>query len=88
MTDRAGSSPGRTIIAFGSSAALWLVAAGGPGDQPVARWVGVLIFQLVAALLIRYLYIRPQKPRPRTWSWSVFLIAAGVALLGRFNQPS
>ena len=64
----------------------WLLAAGPPGDQPIAGWVGTLLFHLVAAALIRWLYLRVQKPRPPVLSPVLFFIAAGVALLGRFNQ--
>ncbi len=68
------------------SIALWVVAAGLPGDQPVARWVGALVFHLLAALLITWLFVRKQEPRPSLLSPWLFLVAAGVALLGRFGQ--
>ena len=76
----------RTAALLGSLA-LWLVAAGSPGDQPVARWVGGLIFHLLAALLITWLFVRKQEPRPSLWSPWLLLVAAGIALLGRFSQP-
>lgn len=75
-----------TAAGFGAAAALWIVAAGLPEeDQTVASWVGMLAFHLVAALVIRWLYIRPQKPRPPVWSPWLLAIAAGIALLGRFG---
>lgn len=70
------------------TAAVWLVAAGPPGDEPVARWAGMLAFHLVAAALMRWLYIRVQKPRPPVLSPTLFLIAAGIALLGRFGPSA
>ena len=69
------------------SIVLWLLAAGPPGDQPPARWIGMLVFHLLAALLITWLFVRKQEPRPSLWSPWLFLVAAGIALLGRFNQP-
>lgn len=72
---------------MGASIALWLVAAGAPGEQPVAGWVGMLIFHLLAALLLYWLFVRKQEPRPRLLSPWLFVVAAGIALLGRFNQP-
>lgn len=65
--------------------ALWLVAAGLP-DDGVARWVGALVFHLLVAALIRWLWIRPQRPKPPFLSPWIFAIAAGVALLGRMGQ--
>lgn len=76
----------KEVAGFAVSVALWLVAAGLPGDQPVARWVGALAFHLLAALLITWLFVRKQEPRPALWSPWLFLVAAGVALLGRFSQ--
>lgn len=75
----------RKTAALLGSLALWLVVAGPPGDQPVARWVGGLIFHLLAALLITWLLARKQDPRPGLLSPWLFLAAAGVALLGRFG---
>lgn len=77
-----------TALAFLGGIALWLVAAGPPGAQPVAGWVGMLLFHLLAATAIRWLYIRVQKPRPRVWSPVLFVIAAGVAVLGRFGPAT
>lgn len=84
-----GHSSGSTrrAAALGASIALWLVAAGPPGAQPVARWVGMLVFHLLAALLIYWLFVRKQEPRRRLMSPWLFLVAAGIALLGRVNQP-
>ena len=76
----------KVLLGFVGSIALWLLAAGGPGDEPVARWVGMLGFHVVAASVIRWLYIRVQRPRPRVVSPTLFLIAAGIALLGRLDQ--
>ncbi len=70
-------------LGFVASIALWLLAAGLPEGVPLARWAGMLLFHLLAALLIRWLLVRTQRPRPRLWSPWLFLIAAGVALLGR-----
>lgn len=64
--------------------ALWIVAAGLP-DEGVARWIGTLVFHLLVAASIRWLWIRPQRPKPPFASPSIFLIAAGVALLGRMG---
>lgn len=75
-------------LAFAAAIAVWLAAAGPPGEQPVAGWIGMLLFHLAAAAAIRWLYIRVQKPRPRVWSPVLFLIAAGVALLGRFGPAT
>lgn len=69
-----------------ASIALWLLAAGLPEDEPIARWVGELLFHLLAALLITWLFVRKQEPRPGLLSPWLFLVAAGIALLGRFNQ--
>lgn len=69
-----------------ASVALWLLAAGLPEDEPVARWIGELAFHLLAALLITWLFVRKQEPRPSLLSPWLFLVAAGIALLGRFNQ--
>ncbi|HJR44086.1 MAG TPA: hypothetical protein VJ927_00620 [Actinomycetota bacterium] len=79
-----------TALAYIGASALWLAAAGMPDDdQTVAAWVGMLAFHLLAALVIRWLYIRPQKPRPPVWSPWLLVIAAGIALLGRFGaSPS
>lgn len=74
-----------TVLAYIASIAAWLIAAGVPSDGS-ARWIGALAFHLVAAALIRWLWIRPQRPKPEFWGPSVFLIAAGVALLGRMGQ--
>ena len=52
----------------------------------MARWVGALVFHLLAALLLTWLFVRKQEPRPGLLSPWLFLAAAGVALLGRFNQ--
>jgi hypothetical protein len=78
----------RRLATIAGSIALWLVAAGLPGDQPVARWVGGLIFHFLAALLITWLWVRKQEPRPSLLSPWLFLVAAGIALLGRFSQPT
>lgn len=72
-------------LAYAASIALWLIVAGAPEDG-VARWLGALAFHLLAAALMRWLWIRPQRPKPEFWAPSVFLIAAGVALLGRMGQ--
>jgi hypothetical protein len=77
----------RTLALVGS-VALWLVAAGMPGDDPVARWIGGLLFHLLAGALIVWLFVRKQTPRPSIWSPWLFLVAAGIALLGRFSQPA
>lgn len=69
------------------SIGLWLLAAGPTGDQPVARWIGMLAFHLLAALLIVWLFVRKQEPRPSLLSPWLFVVAAGIALLGRLNQP-
>ena len=53
----------------------------------MARWIGELIFHLLAALLITWLWMRKQEPRPSLLSPWLFLVAAGIALLGRFGQP-
>ncbi len=71
------------ILVFAGSITLWLLAAGLPGDAPIARWAGMLLFHLLAALLIRWLLVTTQQPRRRLWSPWLFVIAAGVALLGR-----
>ncbi len=76
----------KRAVALVGSIALWLLAAGLPGDQPVARWVGALIFHLLAALLITWLFLRKQDPRPSLLSPWLFLVSAGIALLGRFNH--
>lgn len=76
----------KRIAALAASIALWLAAAGLPDDQPVARWVGQLLFHLLSALLITWLFVRKQEPRPGLLSPWLFLVAAGIALLGRFNQ--
>lgn len=79
-------SPGN-IAAFVGAAGLWIAAAGLPGgDQTVASWVGMLAFHLLAALLIRWLLVRKQQPRPPIWSPWLLAIAAGIALLGRFGS--
>ncbi len=78
----------KEVAAFAVSVALWLVAAGFPGHEPVARWTGELIFHLTAGLLITWLFVRKQEPRPSLLSPWLFLVAAGIALLGRFGQPS
>ena len=75
------------ILSFAAAIALWLVASGGPTDG-AARWVGELVFHLLAAMLIRWLWIRPQKPKPAFWAPSLFAIAAGIALLGRFGPSA
>ena len=77
-----------TIAAFVAAAALWIAAAGLPGDQTVASWIGMLAFHLLAALLIRWLLVRKQQPRPPVWSPWLLVIAAGIALLGRFGASS
>ncbi|MDP9067014.1 MAG: hypothetical protein M3N53_01530 [Actinomycetota bacterium] len=86
---RVSSSVDRTrlqrTLALLASLGLWLVAAGPPDDEPIARWAGMLVFHLLAALLIRWLLVRTQKPRPRLWSPWLFVIAAGVALLRRLG---
>ena len=69
-----------------ASVALWFLAAGLPEDQPIARWIGGLVFHLLAALLITWLFVRKQEPRPSPLSPWIFLVAAGIALLCRFNQ--
>lgn len=66
-----------------AAAIVWLVAAGPPGEQSVAAWMGMLAFHLLAAVLIRWVYTRRQEPRPPMLSPALFLIAAGIALLGR-----
>jgi thiol:disulfide interchange protein len=78
----------KRLLALGAALAVWLVAAGLPGDQGLARWVGGLLFHLLAALLICWLFVRKQQPRPGLLSPWLFLVAAGIALLGRFNQPA
>lgn len=75
------------LLSLAASFALWLLAAGLPQDEPVARWIGTLLFHLLAALLIVWLFVRKQEPRPPLLSPWLFLVAAGIALLGRFNQP-
>ncbi len=72
-------------LLFVASVAVWLAAAGPPGERTVAEWFGMLVFHLAAAAAMRWLYTRPQKPRPPVMSPALFLIAAGVALLGRFG---
>lgn len=88
----AGEGPKRrdpaTVAAMIAAAVVWLLAAGPPGDQPVAGWIGMLLFHLAAAALMRWVYIRVQKPRPPVLAPSLFLIAAGVALLGRFGPSA
>ena len=75
--------------AFVGAAALWILAAGLPErDQTIAAWVGMLAFHLVAALLIRWLLVRKQQPRPPIWSPWLLVIAAGIALLGRFGASA
>ena len=74
------------LLSFAGSIALWIVAAGLPQGEPVARWIGTLLFHLLAALLIVWLFFRKQEPRPPLLSPWLFLVAAGIALLGRFNQ--
>lgn len=91
MRRKSGGDDGSTakpLLAFAATFVVWLVAAGGPGDESMARWVGMLGFHLVAAALIRWLYTRPQRPRPPLASPVLFLIAAAIALLGRFGQPT
>lgn len=87
MTDPGDAKPSprdRVQVALTVAAAVaWLVAAGPPGEQSVAAWVGMLAFHLLAALLIRWVYTRRQVPRPALLSPALFLIAAGIALLGR-----
>lgn len=78
-------SPMLLGLAFVGSIIVWIVAAGPPGDQPPARWVGALLFHFLAALLIRWIYTRKQTPRPRLVAPALFLIAAGIALLGRLG---
>ncbi len=73
------------ILGFAGSITLWLLAAGPHGDAPIARWVGMLLFHLLSALLIRWLWVRTQQPRRRLWSPWLFVVAAGVALLGRLG---
>lgn len=92
MTDRGRQGPALSAAGFVAGAAAWIAgaaawiaAAGLPEDQPIARWIGMLLFHFVAALLIRWIYTRKQSPRPRLISPTLFLIAAGVALLGRFG---
>ena len=74
-------------LAYLGAFALWIVAAGLP-EEGVARWIGTLAFHVLVAALIRWLWIRPQRPKPRFASPSIFLIAAGVALLGRMGQTA
>lgn len=85
MNERSRQSPGLLGAAFVASIGVWIAAAGLPGDEPVARWIGTLLFHFVAALAIRWIYTRKQSPRPRLVSPTLFLIAAGVALLGRLG---
>ncbi len=80
-----GQSPILPILAFVGSITIWIAAAGPRGDQTPAEWVGALLFHFLAALLIRWIYTRKQTPRPRLISPTLFLIAAGIALLGRFG---
>ena len=74
-------------LAYLGALAVWIVVAGLPADG-VARWIGALVFHLLVAALIRWLWIRPQRPKPAFASPWIFLIAAGVALLGRMGQPA
>ena len=76
----------KRTAALVASVALWVLAAGLPQDEPIARWIGELLFHLLAALLITWLFVRKQEPRPSLLSPWLFLVAAGIALLGRFNQ--
>lgn len=78
-------SPVLVGLAFVAAIALWIAAAGPPGDQTLAEWIGALLFHFLAALLIRWIYTRKQTPRPRLVSPTLFLIAAGIALLGRLG---
>lgn len=72
-------------LAYAGALALWVLAAGLP-DDGVARWAGALVFHLLVAALIRWLWIRPQRLKPSFMSPWLFAIAAGVALLGRVGQ--
>jgi hypothetical protein len=81
-----GDSGGaRKALAYLGSIAAWVAAAGLPDGGSVARWIGTLLFHLLAALLIRWIYTRRQVPRPTLWSPWLFLGAAGIALLGRLG---
>jgi hypothetical protein len=88
MTSRRAekASSGRNVLALLAAVAAWLAAAGPPGHLAVARWIGMLLFHLTAALLIRWIVSRRQVPRPSLWSPWLFVVAAGVALLGRFGS--
>lgn len=74
-----------TAVHYIAALGLWLVAAGPPEDG-VARWIGALTFHILVAALIRWLWIRPQRPKPSFASPWIFAIAAGVAFLGRIGQ--
>ena len=76
----------RETAAVIGSIALWMLAAAPPGGRLVSEWIGTLLFHLTAALLITWLFVRKQDPRPSLWSPWLFMIAAGIALLGRFGQ--
>lgn len=82
------ADPAKRALALLASALVWLVAAGLPGGQPIARWAGALVFHLLVALLICWLFVRKQQPRPGLFSPWLFLVAAGIALLGRLNQSA
>lgn len=74
-----------TVVTYVGALALWFLAAG-PPREGVARWIGTLVFHLLAAALMRWIWIRPQRPKPAFWAPALFLLAAAVALLGRVSQ--
>lgn len=80
-----GHNPVLRPAAFLASIAAWILAAGLPEQDAGARWVGTLAFHLLAALLIKWIYTRKHSPRPPLLSPALFLIAAGIALLGRLG---
>lgn len=76
----------RSAALFLAAIAFWIMSAGLPQDEPVARWVGALLFHLLAAALLLWIFNRKQPGPTSIWSPWLFLTAAGIALLGRFSS--